>query len=464
MKVVSQDNLAYILEKLKATNFNSIVDVDSLPTITTKNKNLILRYNDDLYISNAAGTAWEIITLDAVTVSDTEPTNGSHIWIDTSEDVGTDYVQPVGDTLPVGAIVDYDGTEAPANWEEVEQVEVALQADTPKNKEEIWFNVGRKNLFNPADFNGDSLDGVQLSVVNDNVYMNGTANSLTNSYVIFDDLENGETYTVSANASSTNELIIFIRSYKDGTNTYDAYEELWNGLNSYTFTADLSKFDSIQVQIRTTTGITYNNYPLNIQIEKGLTATEWVPYSKISKKLSILNSSGEYENFYDAGTINDLFNQISKNPVGEYILWEGNYYGTENGSYHNLGIRYSIIEEIDDKFPLKEGFTRKYDLCMEYTNTHIPDSYLYLRFSDYDFENPETPGAVLSGEDFAFADRWGSIADGIRAISINKDIDISRLTPVNYHAWIQVSPLFGSGAQFRIYKIYLLVYDELNLE
>ena len=115
MKVVSQDNLAYILEKLKATNFNSIVDVDSLPTITTKNKNLILRYNDDLYISNAAGTAWEIITLDAVTVSDTEPTNGSNIWIDTSEDVGTDYVQPVGDTLPVGAIVDYDGTEAPAN-------------------------------------------------------------------------------------------------------------------------------------------------------------------------------------------------------------------------------------------------------------------------------------------------------------------------------------------------------------
>ena len=155
--------------------------------------------------------------------------------------------------------------------------------------------------------------------------------------------------------------------------------------------------------------------------------------------------------------IANLISIKSQEPIGEFVLWEGNYCNTENGNFYPLGVYYSTYSCIVEHFPLKEGFTRKYKLMMEYTNTDAnTENAMYVQFAD--------AATHESYKEYTFPNIWGGAEDGTRTCSESKeDFDIATLHD-NGSIRIKITPAFGSGAQFRVYKIYLLVYDVLNEE
>ena len=54
----------------------------------------------------------------------------------------------VGDTLPVGSVVDYEGEGVPAGWTEIaDKGSVIVSSEEPTTGEEVWIEKG-KNLFN----------------------------------------------------------------------------------------------------------------------------------------------------------------------------------------------------------------------------------------------------------------------------------------------------------------------------
>ena len=147
-------------------------------------------------------------------------------------------------------------------------------------------------------------------------------------------------------------------------------------------------------------------------------------------------------------------NSLFSNPIGEFILWEGNTSGTENGSFHWLACYYNAKINVLQKFPLKTGFTRKYKLVIDYTTTNIlsETGHFFVQFK------VANGGAVL--KEYAFRNIWGLTTDGVRTQDI-KDFDIADLG--TEHIDISVTPQYGSGAAYRVYRIYLLVYDEMEV-
>ena len=61
-----------------------------------------------------------------------------------------------GDTLPVGTIVEYDGDEVPAGYEEIPGVvaRVVVSPTEPTTGEEIWFDNINKKIYTKND-NGE---------------------------------------------------------------------------------------------------------------------------------------------------------------------------------------------------------------------------------------------------------------------------------------------------------------------
>lgn len=148
----------------------------------------------------------------------------------------------------------------------------------------------------------------------------------------------------------------------------------------------------------------------------------------------------------------NLIMEESKKPVGEFTLWQGNLYGVEDGAFKEIAICYNGYGCLLKKFPLKEGFTRKYKIAMEYTNTNIPNGHMFLQFSNFDTD--------YSMKEYLFDNVYGSDADGVRKTQI-QDFDIDTIKQVG-HFKLKVTPTFNSQAAYRIYRIYLIVYDVLE--
>ena len=142
---------------------------------------------------------------------------------------------------------------------------------------------------------------------------------------------------------------------------------------------------------------------------------------------------------------------LSQNPIGEFVLWEGNKLITNNNTYQYIATYYSIIANLEKKFPIKIGLKRRYKLVLEYTDNKTSGD-VYIRFT--------APNAIdLNVQERLFENVYGVIADGTRYLGILEAPDFSIYTN---HVDIYCTPDFATGGQVRIYKLYLLVYDELE--
>lgn len=125
----------------------------------------------------------------------------------------------IGDTLPVGAIIDYDGTEVPANWELVEDSESGAGTvfismfDT---EEEVY-----DKMFSAVEPFDDGVNGLNARLIKHVIYEYSEYGDLRyhhamNSYGEFDD--NGNMIAVTMNfyfINGNQEFIQEIRAYTD---------------------------------------------------------------------------------------------------------------------------------------------------------------------------------------------------------------------------------------------------------
>lgn len=152
---------------------------------------------------------------------------------------------------------------------------------------------------------------------------------------------------------------------------------------------------------------------------------------------------------YKRKILKDIISNILSNPIGEFVIWEGEKEIVENGTWHYLGQYYWLKESVNIKFPLKNGFKRLYKICLESSDNIISDEYKYLRFSQNSYS-----------KEYLFPTVWGETETGIRTISI-LDFDYDNLP--NGHITINATPSFETnGTIMRIYKLYLLIYDTIE--
>ena len=152
---------------------------------------------------------------------------------------------------------------------------------------------------------------------------------------------------------------------------------------------------------------------------------------------------------------NKMLVSLTKNPIGEFTLFEGSKLYTSNGSFQWLGEYYVPMTHLLKKFPLREGFTRKYKISMEYTDSiSVAGAKMYLQLRQNE--------TVL--KEFLYDLTWGATDNGMRRYG-ELDFDINIL-PSTGHINMYVTPSFsaGTGIQFRIYRVYLRVYDVIEYE
>ena len=153
---------------------------------------------------------------------------------------------------------------------------------------------------------------------------------------------------------------------------------------------------------------------------------------------------------YKRKILKDIISNILSNPIGEFIIWEGNKEITSNGTWQQIATYYSLKETVIAKFPLKDKFTRKYKLCLEVTdNIGGVGNYEYIKFSQESYS-----------KEYMYPNIWGSSEDGYRAFKM-QDFDFDGLP--NGTITIYATPAFlASGSTMRIYKLYLLIYDTIE--
>lgn len=56
---------------------------------------------------------------------------------------------------------------------------------------------------------------------------------------------------------------------------------------------------------------------------------------------------------YKKNNLKSIVDSILSNPIGEFVLWEGEKEVIENGNWQFLAMHYSLKEAINTKFPIK---------------------------------------------------------------------------------------------------------------
>lgn len=130
--------------------------------------------------------------------------------------------------------------------------------------------------------------------------------------------------------------------------------------------------------------------------------------------------------------LSELLKQMSKNPIGEFVLWEGNMLITNDNTFQWIGAYYNINAQLIEKYPVKTGFNRKYKLVLDYTDNKTEGA-VYIRFTDFVGNNIE---------DKLFPFTWGDIYSDIRHFAI---LDAPDFTKYNTHINLYCTPDWASG-------------------
>lgn len=183
-----------------------------------------------------------------------------------------DIVIKTGDTLPVGSVVEYEGSAPPAGWSKLSDGgSVIVSSEEPTTGEEVWIQTGR-NLFDKNNYRKAPSGKIGFNL----------------------NLKVGETYTISSNKEITAIKFAEWDTQSDGTEG----PQKWDKFTSWTFVAGIQNrvFLSVKSSLDMISSVTELD-GFEIQIEKGEVPTKYEPY--ITKKIYTKNSNGSYEEFYN---------------------------------------------------------------------------------------------------------------------------------------------------------------------
>lgn len=164
--------------------------------------------------------------------------------------------------------------------------------------------------------------------------------------------------------------------------------------------------------------------------------------------LNLLQTNVENE-FETSSTNINLLNNLFENPVGEFLLWEGNVLidSPSSGTWEKLTTFYWLKTRLEKVYPLKTGFTRSAKLCLEFTDSK-PNGEIYIRFENGEYCKEYSFTHINGNSDEKYKTIWPLDFDYDNLPSGHTDI----LTTVDW----------ASGGKARIYRLYLLIYDKPN--
>ena len=231
----------------------------------------------------------------------------------------------VGDTLPVGTEIDYDGESVPLGWEQVADGDLIVSPTEPSgnDRRKVWLRH-TKNLSNGIN---------QGYYLNNACNLAGTSTS-DNGLVI--DVSNLANVTVSTSISQTRYRVACISALPSGSGV-----TAYNGVNkdgtSDTITIDTENYSYLVVNATDLT---------KIQVEAGTTATPYTSY--VTDKTYILNDNNIYEEF-----INNEPVVLWKNPSRTAIF--SNQTITLNDSLTNYKFYEIIFNRTNGDYTISTG-------------------------------------------------------------------------------------------------------------
>ena len=149
---------------------------------------------------------------------------------------------------------------------------------------------------------------------------------------------------------------------------------------------------------------------------------------------------------------NKVIDSMSKNPVGDFAIWEGDVLKTGDSTYTWTWLTtfYALKTCIETKYPLRSGFKRTAKIYIVATDNKSSGN-LYIRVKNSNDD--------VYLKEYLFSCTWGSVVDQVRNFRI-ADFDYANL-PYGHKDFF-VTPDFATGGTIRIYKIGLLIYDTLE--
>ena len=230
----------------------------------------------------------------------------------------TDLVVKVGDTLPIGTEVDYDGQSVPAGWQEVDETNLG---------DVIVDSIRSKNIFNPYIQSG-TYSGTTYTVASDGkITQSAGDGALWTDTTAKSFLLPAGTYTFSIyGKGSSNTFQVY--NYNTSSSIYESTG------STFTYTFD----ETTRLGIKTYGGGHPQNY--YIQIEEGTTATNFSQYQNLngeenySKTEQVIGTwvDGKplYRTVINAGTVTTSNTTIGNIPnIDKLVSIKGSAYSSQ---------------------------------------------------------------------------------------------------------------------------------------
>ena len=184
----------------------------------------------------------------------------------------TDLVVKVGDTLPIGTEVDYDGQSVPAGWQEVDETNLG---------DVVVDSIRTKNLLDTAKFVAGSSSVSILDAKNGTLEIQSTNGYYSQANQTIS-LKANTTYTISYNGVAEQTGSAVVCAIRNLADTATIARQEGAGDKTLTFTTtENGVIIRFMVTAETNTGKTKYT---NIQLEEGSTATPYTPHQELDNQ------------------------------------------------------------------------------------------------------------------------------------------------------------------------------------
>jgi hypothetical protein len=219
----------------------------------------------------------------------------------------------MGDSMPIGSIVEYNGTDVPDGWEILPgDANVYVGNQQPTEGQEVWVQKG-KNLYNP-----------KKSYITGSLYQDVAQ--------IYDDIRVGETYTFSTPYTWT--TIHVINSNGEYTRKLGGTKE--DRVVTITIEENESKleilFASGTSYLKTVNGIDFTG----VQFEQNPVATTYEPFA--GKRIYVKNEHGSYDRLYDESNLNQNVYMSQEQRIGTWVNNKPLYRRYVEGIFTGIGV------------------------------------------------------------------------------------------------------------------------------
>lgn len=229
----------------------------------------------------------------------------------------------MGDSMPIGSIIEYNGTDIPDGWEILPgDANVYIGVQQPIDGQEVWIQKS-KNLYNPAKS-----------------YVTGSY--LQDIAQIYRDIKIGETYTFSTPYTWTTIHVINNRgeyTRKIGGSESDRVATVTIGENE---SALEILFASGTTNLTSAKGIDYNG----VQFEHNSTQTSFEPY--VDKSIYIKNECGTYDRLYEEDYSSHNIYSSKEQRIGTWVNEKPLYRRYIEGIFTGIGVGSAGFEDLAD--------------------------------------------------------------------------------------------------------------------